>query len=383
MSALYLDNAATTRVLPEVAAVLLRAATETYANPSSVHGPGADARRVVEDARGHVATALGVEPAELIFTSGGTEANNLAIRGLPGLRPGQEAVISAVEHPSVYAQAEWLSERGLEVHLAPVDRHGVTDISALDALLNERTKLVAVMAVNNETGSVQPIPEIVARAREKAPSARVHCDVVQAFCKLPTPVRAWGLDSASCTAHKIHGPKGIGALYLRAGLSLHQRVGGGSQEQRIRPGTENVPGIAAFGAAVAWMSPRREAVAKKVEAARARFFDRLPSAVPGAEPLVDQRRAAHHILAVSVPGCRSETLLHFLEREGVCVSSGSACHADSVELSHVLKALGLTEDPGSFRASIGADTPDDALDRLLDALARVVGQVREICARAR
>ncbi len=383
MSTLYLDNAATTRVIPEVAAVLLRAATETYGNPSSVHGPGADARRAVEDARGQVATALGVDASEITFTSGGTEANNLAIRGLPGLRAGHEAILSAVEHPSVHAQAGWLRDRGLEVSYAPVDRDGVTDLEALAGLLSERTRLVAVMAVNNETGSIQPIPEIVARVRERAPEARVHCDVVQAFCKLPTPVRSWGVDSASCSAHKIHGPKGTGALYLRAGLALHPRVGGGSQERSLRPGTENVPGVAAFGAAVAWVSPRRASLAAKAHAARERFFDRLPSVVPGAEPLVDQSRSAHHILAVRVPGCRSETLLHFLEREGVCISSGSACHADSTALSHVLEAMGHAEDPGSFRASVGADTPDDALDRLLDALARVVGPVREICSRGR
>ena len=383
MKPIYLDNAATTRVVPEVAAALLRAATETWANPSSVHGPGAAARRLVEDAREQVASALGVDAAEITFTSGGTEANNLAIRGLPGLREGTRAVLSAIEHPSVHAQAEWLEAHGVEVRMAPVDRDGVLDLDAFDGLIGERTRLVAVMAVNNETGSIQPVAELVARVRAKAPDAHVHCDVVQAFCKLPTQVRSWGLDSAACTAHKIHGPKGTGALYLRAGRSLLPRVGGGSQEHRLRPGTENVPGIAAFGAAVRWMTARQRTYSERTHAARVRFWERLSADVPGAGPLVDPRCAAPHILAVRVPGCRSETLLHFLEREGVCVSSGSACHAGSVELSHVLRAMGHTTDTGSFRASLGADTPDDALERLADALAKVVAPVREISAQAR
>ena len=376
MDGVYLDNAATTRVLPAVAEAMVRAATESFGNPSSLHQSGADARRTVEDARASIARVLGVDPDEITFTSGGTEANNLGVRGLPRLGEGSHAILSAVEHPSVFSQRAWLEERGVEVDLLGVDRDGVADLEALDDLLREDTRLVAVMAVNNETGAIQPLADIVTATRAVAVDAHVHSDVVQAFGKLSAPVRAWGVDSASCTAHKIHGPKGVGALYVRRGRHLNARVSGGSQERGVRPGTENVPGIVAFGRAARLMG--EEAFETRARELRARLLDALAAdpTLAGVGPLVDPKRAAPHIVAIRADGCASERLLHFLEREGVEVSSGSACHAGRDDLSHVVRALGYATDPGSIRVSFGSDTPDDAPERLVSALRRAVPVVR-------
>jgi cysteine desulfurase len=377
MEAIYLDNAATTRVLPEVADEMMKVACSHFGNPSSLHQAGASARRKVEENRALLAEMLGAGERDLTFTSGGTEANNLVVRGLPALNAGDHVLLSSVEHPSIHAQRSWLEERGVVVEQIPVSSDAVIDLDYVEHHLRDNTRFVAVMAVNNELGSIQPIEALVHKVRERAPRAHVHCDAVQMFGKKPVNARAWAVDSLSISAHKIHGPKGIGALYLRKGVHLNALVTGGSQERKLRPGTENVPGIAGFGAAARLFNRERAAFLDRSLSMRSAFLKRLPEIVPGASPMIDPSGSVPYILSIHIPGCSSETLLHFLEREGVLVSSGSACHG-SAEPTHVIKALGFNRDPGSFRASLALDTPEDALEHLLAALSRVVEPVRSL-----
>ena len=377
MDVIYLDNAATTRVLPEVSEAMVRAAHDFFGNPSSLHRHGAEARRLVEEERGFLAQMLGASDKEITFTSGGTEANNIAIRGLPRFGPNDHALISSVEHPSVHAQKSWLQGQGVDVDMIPVNADGVIDLEFLEERLTERTRLVAVMAVNNETGTIQPIEQLVQKTRARATRAHIHCDAVQIFGKKSVNVRRWAVDSLSISAHKIHGPKGIGALYRKKSAHLNPLVIGGSQERALRPGTENVPGIAGLGAAAKLFERERPEFMSRAVMMREHFLKRLPDEIQGATPMISPDLAVPYIISTRVPGCSSETLLHYLEREGILVSSGSACHG-SAEPTHVIKALGFSNDPGSFRASIALDTPAHALEHLLSSLGKVVDEVRNI-----
>lgn len=378
MSPVYLDNAATTRVLPEVMDAVSSAAQECFANPSSLHSAGANARRLVESVRASLAASIGVDASEMIFTSGGTESNNLVIRGLPRLKQGGRALVSSVEHPSVYSQVSWLEAQGLVVDEIPVDANGVVALDVFESMLCSETRIVAVMAVNNEIGTIQPVREIARLAKAKNPDVHVHCDAVQAFGKTPLDARSMQLDSMALSAHKIHGPKGIGALYLRKDRGINPLTAGGSQESKTRPGTENVPGIAGFGAALSLLQRERAAFKARAERMRKKLWELLEGQ-EGIYPLVPPDACVPYIVPVRVEGCSSETLLHFLEQEGLWVSSGSACHG-SAEPTHVLKALGYEGDPGSFRASFALDTPEDSVEQLAQALAKVVPIVRQVCA---
>ncbi len=378
MQRIYLDNAATTEAVEPVAEAVQQALCQTYGNPSSVHGPGADARSVVDQSRDIIARMLGVDTTEIYFTSGGTEANNLAIRGVPRLNSQCHAILSAVEHPSIYSQVEWLQQQGVSVDITPIDPStGCVDLDAMVDQLKPTTRLIALMAVNNETGSIQPISRLAKTVRSRLSDVHIHCDAVQAFGKHPVSTREWDVDTLSISAHKIHGPKGIGALYLRRGQGLTPLASGGSQEGRIRPGTENVPGIAGFGAAARYMQEVGRDFVNRSKDLRAAFLDKIASTIDGAHPLVDPEHTVPYIIPLRISGCSSETLLHFLEREGIIVSSGSACHGKT-ELTHVMKALGYTSDPGVIRISLSPQTPDGALDVLVAKLQSVVGTVRQI-----
>ncbi|MBR58199.1 MAG: cysteine desulfurase NifS [Myxococcales bacterium] len=378
MQQIYLDNAATTGAVEPVAEAVRQVLCQTYGNPSSVHGPGAAARSVVDESRDTIARILGVDTTEIVFTSGGTEANNIAIRGVPRLNADSHAILSAVEHPSVYSQVEWLQAQGVTVDITPVNpKTGSVELDVLLDQLKPNTRLIALMAVNNETGSVQPIASLGKAVRAQVPDVHIHCDAVQAFGKHPVRPREWDVNTLSISAHKIHGPKGIGALYLRRGKGLNPLASGGSQEGRIRPGTENVPGIAGFGAAARHMQEVGREFVNRSQVLRDSFLEKLESTIDRAYPLVDPEHTAPYIIPLRIEGCSSETLLHFLEREGVIVSSGSACHGKT-ELTHVIKALGYTSDPGVIRVSLSPQTPEDALDFLLAKLQAVVGTVRQI-----
>ena len=363
----YLDNSATTRVCKAAADAAYNLMTEQFGNPSSLHTLGFRAEQEVTAARKAVANMMGVQPEQVIFTSGGTEGNNLAIFGSVAAHPhdGKHIVTTAVEHASVSAAIDQLEKQGYEVtRLVPGD-NGVVDTPTIVGACRPDTVLVAVMMVNNEIGARFPIEYAVSAIKKVSPRAHVHCDAVQAAGKLPLYAERWGLDSMTVSAHKIHGPKGVGALYLRRGCRLIPRAYGGKQEGRIRPGTEAAPLIAAFGAAVGEMPPAHLQMGKYA-ALRQRLLDRLGDhpAVRFHIPEVN----VPYIVHLSVPGYKSETMMHFLAQKEIYVSSGSACSKGAK--SPVLTAMGLPaeEVDSALRISFCRDTTAEDIDRFADGL---------------
>ena len=362
----YLDNSATTPVSAAAAERALYMMTENFGNPSSLHGMGIEAEREVERARDSVADALGVSSKNITFTSGGTEANNTVIFGAAEAlkRRGSRVIVSAVEHSSVYESAARLREQGFDVQYAPVDANGVVRLDALEALLTDKTILVSVMAVNNETGSVQPTEAIAKAVHRHCPNALFHVDAVQAFCKMPLKPKKWGVDALTVSAHKIHGPKGVGALYLRDGARILPLLCGGEQQKKLRPGTESAPLIAAFGEAV-----READIAgnlNRIKALNAYALERLTAI--GGVMINSPADALPYIINLSVEGIRSETMLHHLERFGVYVSSSSACAKGKP--SYVLTAMGLGRDrvDSSIRVSFSKLNTEEDIDALCEGL---------------
>ncbi len=374
MSITYLDNSATTRVCTAAADAAYKLMTEQFGNPSSLHTLGFRAEQEVTAARKAVADLMGARPEQVIFTSGGTEANNLAIFGAVAAHPhdGKHIVTTAVEHASVSAAIDQLERQGYEVTRLVPDQRGCIDAPTIVNACRPDTVLVAVMLVNNETGARFPLEEAVAGIRRICPRAHVHCDAVQAAGKLPLYAERWGLDSMTVSAHKIHGPKGVGALYLRKGARLVPRTYGGKQEGGIRPGTEAAPLIAAFGAAVGEIPPAHLQMSRYA-ALRQRLLDHLG----------DNPRLRFHIPAVSVPyivhlsvpGYKSETLLHFLAQKEIYVSSGSACSKGAK--SPVLTAIGLPaeEIDSALRVSFCRDTTDEDVDRFTDGVLEAMEKI--------
>jgi len=372
---IYLDNSATTKPTKEVADTVYTMLTEDFGNPSSFHRAGLAANAAVRDARAAVAAALSAEPEEIVFTSGGTEANNLAIFGAAAVqkRRGKRIVTTAIEHESVLESVAELEKQGFEVvRLAP-DKEGNISPRQLAEAINGDTVLVSMMYVNNEVGSVLPVESIKkAVARANAP-ALIHVDCVQAFGKIPVRPKKLGADFVTVTAHKIHGPKGVGALYVRKGARLIPRQFGGAQEKKIRPGTEASPLIAGFGKAVAQL-PDLKAQAAEMKALNAYARERL-SAIPGLR-FNSGEAASDYILNIYVPTfMTSQTVVQHLSSEyGICISSGSACAKG--KKSHVLTAMHLDDSviEHSVRISFSRDTKKEDIDALADALAETVQQ---------
>ena len=367
----YLDNSATTRVCKAAADAAYNLMTEQFGNPSSLHTLGFRAEQEVTAARKAVANMMGVQPEQVIFTSGGTEGNNLAIFGSVAAHPhdGKHIVTTAVEHASVSAAIDQLEKQGYEVtRLVPGD-NGVVDTPAIVGACRPDTVLVAVMMVNNEIGARFPIEYAVSAIKKVSPRAHVHCDAVQAAGKLPLYAERWCFDSMTVSAHKIHGPKGVGALYLRRGCRLIPRAYGGKQEGRIRPGTEAAPLIAAFGAAVGEIPPAHLQMGKYA-ALRQRLLDRLGDhpAVRFHIPEVN----VPYIVHLSVPGYKSETMMHFLAQKEIYVSSGSACSKGAK--SPVLTAMGLPaeEVDSALRVSFCRDTTAEDIDRFVDGVLEAI-----------
>lgn len=364
---IYLDNSATTVVCRAAAQKALQMMTETYGNPSSLHTMGFEAEREMEAARAAVARMLGAKPEEVKFTSGGTEANNLALFGAAGARHryGRRVVTTAVEHPSVLRVMEQLEKEGFEVVYLKPDTSGHILPEQVFGAVNGDTVLVSMMLVNNETGAKMPVEAAAAAiARAKAP-ALLHVDAVQGFGKLEVRPARLKIDLMSISAHKIHGPKGVGALYVSHGTHILPRTFGGGQEKNLRPGTEPLPLIAAFGAAVGELPPLAQAEEKLAELNA--YCRKKVLALPGAV-LNSPDDALPYILNFSVPGVRSETMLHFLSSRGIFVSSGSAC--SGAKPSHVLEAMGLDRAriDSALRVSFSRFTTKEEIDALADAL---------------
>ena len=363
----YLDNAATTMVCDEAAQAALAAMTENYGNPSSTHTKGREANRLLESARKQVSAALGCTPGELIFTSCGSESDNWAIiNGAEAMkRKGKHIISSAVEHDAVRRSLDELESRGFEVtRLAPDEKGGISLDSVVSALRDD-TILVSLMLVNNETGAVTDISSIARAVKKACPAALVHTDAVQGFMKVPFSAKSLGADMISISGHKIHAPKGVGALYVKNGLKLKPFIVGGSQENGRRAGTEAMPQIAAFGAACEVARAGMAENIARMEALRARAVERLSREIP---ELVLIGGGSPHILSISLPGWRSEVLMNYLEAKEVYVSRSSACKKGG--RSHVLEAMGLSSRviDGAIRVGLSRFITEEDIDALCSAL---------------
>ena len=377
----YLDHAATTPMVPAAIEAMTRQ-LGGVGNPSSLHGSGRAARRIVEDARESIASRIGALPVEVVFTSGGTEADNLALKGAWWSARARDprrnkVVVSAVEHHAVLDTAEWLEQQGAEVALAPVDRRAALDLTALDALLSEDTAVVSVLWGNNEIGTVQPIRHVAALSA--GAGALSHSDAVQAVGHVAVDFGASGLDLLSCTAHKLGGPVGIGALVVRRGLELTPVLHGGGQERDLRSGTVDVAAIAGFAAALEVADDTRQAEDLRLRRLRADLAAGVRTLVPDVQVNTpDDVPTLPGILSLTFPGCEADAMLMLLDAAGIDCATGSACSAGVAAPSHVLRAMGRTEREArsTLRFSLGHSSGAVDVEALLGALPETVERAK-------
>src|SRR5215212_8232487 len=389
---IYLDHAATTPLDPDVLAAMLPYFTERYGNPSSIYQLGQESRAAIDRARVGCARVLGCEPSEIIFTSGATESDNLALRGVAwgamfslldhGVLP--HIVTTAIEHHAVLHTAQSLEREGFTATYVPPDSRGVVDPEAIAGAVRPETCLISVMYANNESGAIQPLQEIAEVARDRG--IYLHTDAVQAAGSLPLDVDDLGVDLLSLSAHKFYGPKGIGLLYARRGTPLAFQQQGGGQEQGRRGGTENVPGIVGLGLALERADGWRDPYAAHCAGLRDRLADRLVAAIPEAmlNGPSDPGLRLPNNLNVTIPGIQGETLLLSLDVLGVAASAGSACTTGNTEPSHVLRAMGLPDDAcrSALRFTVGRSNTDAQIDDAIDALVSSVGRARSLAGSA-
>ena len=375
----YLDNNATTAVAPEVLEAMIPYLTERYGNPSSVHTFGGSTAACIERARASVASLLGAEPSEIVFTSCGTESDSAAIYSSLFLCPQRrKVVISKVEHPAVMNLGKELVRRGYRVDEIPVDAKGRLDLERLGEAVNEQTALVSVMWANNETGNIYPVEQIGAIARKYG--ALFHTDAVQAVGKININLKDMPVDMLSLSGHKLHAPKGIGALYIRKGTRFRPFLTGGHQERNRRAGTENVAGIVALGRACELAAANMQDENTRVRALRDRLESTLLSSIPVSRLNGDPIERLPNTCNISFEFIEGEAILLLLDRLGICASSGSACTTGSLEPSHVLRAMGVpyTAAHGAIRFSLSRYSTDDDVDCVLENLPAIVARLREI-----
>ena len=372
---IYLDHAATTPVSPEVLEAMMPYFTETFGNASSIHGTGREARKAVEAARRQTAKAIGALPEEIYFTSGGTESDNWALAGIGLSHPGKHIITTAVEHHAVLHCCAWLEKMGMRVTYLQPDREGRIDPRAVRDAVCGDTVLISVMTANNEVGTLEPVEEIGAFAREKG--IPFHTDAVQAVGSIPVDVERMHADLLSLSAHKFQGPKGIGALYVRKGISLPPLLHGGAQERGRRAGTENLPAIVGLGRAISLAVSGMEEHAAHVRSLRDRLLRGLLE-IPGAGLNGPETDRLPNNCNVTFQGVESEALLLRLDLEGIAVSGGSACTSGSLDPSHVLMAMGRTreEAQGSIRLTPGAENTPEQMDETVEAVRRIVADLR-------
>ena len=375
---IYLDNAATTKTSPAAQKAMLECMEQFWGNPSSLHTPGQKAAEALAQARETVAACIGAAPREIYFTSGGSEADNQAIRSAAygGRKAGKNHLIaSAIEHHAVLHTLEALEQEGFSVTLLPVGEDGIVRPETVAAALRPETALVSVMFANNEVGTIQPVAELGALCRARG--VVFHTDGVQAAGHLPIDVAAQSIDMLALSGHKFHGPQGVGALYVRRGVPLEPFVLGGAQERGKRAGTENLPAIAGMAAALEAACGTMEADAVRMTALRDRLTERL-LAIPGCALNGDRARRLPGNVNVSFCGVEGETLLLLLDQRGIAVSTGSACASGSLEPSHVLLALGKSREQaqGSIRLTLGEDTTAEDIHRAAEAVAECVARLR-------
>ena len=374
---IYMDNSATTRPFDGVIDAMAACMRERYFNASAAYRPAMEAEKEVDACRRAIAAELGAQPGGVIFTSGGTEADNLAILGTAmTLRGEANFVVSAIEHPAVAETVRRVERLGFEVRVLPIDARGIVDLTACEGIIDAHTALVSCMQVSNETGAVQPVAALSALARKRNPNVRVHVDGVQGFMRVPMHMGRDGVDMYSLSGHKIHGPKGVGALVVRGNLRLAAQMTGGGQEKGLRSGTTDSPAIIGLHEAVRQMAARRQEI-DRLRGMKARLWEQV-SSVEGARvngPLPGEADSAPHILSLSFAGVRGEVLRNALEGEGVLVSTGSACASHKQKVSASLRAMGLTPEQadGTIRVSLGLYNTMDEMDETAEKLARICG----------
>ena len=380
---IYLDHNATTPVDRSAADAMLRSLELLFGNASSVHYYGQQAKAALDDARSAVAALIGAEPAEVIFTSGGTEADNFAIRGVAeALEPtGRKHLItSGIEHEAVLNTFKALAKRGWRTTVLPLDATGIVSAHRLREAMTDDTALVSIMHANNEIGTIQPIAELAAIAH--AHGALVHTDAVQSAGKIPVSVRTLGVDLLAVSGHKFYGPKGIGALWVKRGVRLSPFLSGGKQERNRRAGTENVPGAIGMGVAAGLAVQKMTAEAVRLASLRDRLENGILSSVPNTEVNGSREARVPNTTNISFDRIEAESLLIALDLEGVAVSTGSACSSGTLEPSHVLKAMNLSSHraQNSIRFSLGASNTEEQIDHVISILPRIVTKLRSLSA---
>lgn len=379
MPRVYLDHSATTAVRPEVARLVQEYMTEKFGNPSTLYSFGQEAKKAVEKARAQVANLISAEPEEIIFTSGGTEGDNLAIMGLAHAyaEKGKHIITSAVEHHAVLETCRSLEKQGFRLTILPVDEEGRVSVAELKKALSPETVLISIMHVNNEVGTIQPVEEIGKIARERG--ILFHVDGVQSVGKIPVDVEAIGADALTGSGHKIYGPKGTGFLYLRKGLKLFPLIWGGGQERAFRPGTENVSGIVGLGLAAELAGLEMASEMPRLASLRNRLINELQEKVAGTVlngPVMGRVPINVNLRFAGVEG---EALLEALDLKGICASSGSACSAGSVHPSHVLLAMGLSKEEAgsSLRLTLGRENTEEQIAYVIEQLSMLVERLRK------
>jgi len=372
---IYLDNSATTKPYDEVVQYIYEVSKDFYGNPSSMHTKGIEAENLVKHARVQIAEVLKADAKEICFTSGGTESNNLAIIGFLKANPrsGKHIITSEIEHPSVLEVYKQLASEGYRVDYIPVDSQGIINLDALRNTLDNETALLSFLHTNNETGSIQPIEEIDKIRKTICPSAALHVDAVQAFGKTRIHPKSCGIDLMSFSSHKIHGPKGMGALYIRKGIKVKPIFLGGGQETSLRSGTENVPGISGFGLATEKVFSNLDKSYSQVSTLKEYFVSKIKECFEAAV-INSPEQASPYIINVSFPNLKSEVLLHHLEQKNIFVSTGSACSSHKNNHSHVLQAMGVSSKyiDGAIRFSLSSSNSINDMDETINALKKII-----------
>ncbi len=377
----YFDNGATTKVFPEVKDIMVEVMEVEYGNPSSMHMKGFYAEKYVKDATNIIAKSLKANPKEIVFTSGGTESNNMALIGsaMANKRRGKHIISSRIEHASVYNPLFYLEDQGFEVTYLPVDEHGVVSIDALKEALRDDTILVSIMYVNNEIGALQPIEEIGKIVKAKNPQIVFHVDAIQGYGKYQINPKKAGIDLLSVSGHKIHGPKGIGFLYIKDKTKINPLILGGGQQKNMRSGTENVPGIAGLGKAAELIYKNHGEKMEYIKSLKDSFIEQVLTI----EDVRNNSGVAPHIASISFKGVRSEVLLHALEERGIYVSSGSACSSNHPAISGTLKAIGLGKEylDSTLRFSFSIYNTKEQVDYTVEVLKELLPMLRRFTRR--
>lgn len=379
----YLDNSATTAAHPRVVDAVVDALTNQYGNPSSMHSMGVQGEKLLKNARRSVAKAIGATEKDLVFTSGGTEANNLAVIGtaMAYKKSGKHLITSSIEHPSVLNAFKYLEEEGFEVTYIEPDVYGVISADEVLDAVRQDTVLISVMHVNNETGAIQPIQAIAKGLKKLKTKPLVHVDGIQALGKIKLSVKRLGVDLYTISGHKIHGPKGTGALFIKEGTKILSRQIGGAQEKGVRPGTENVPGLCGLGVACEVLLEDFDAHVLRMQTVKERFWSEIQEALESVK-LNGQinNTFAPHVINISFVGMRGEVLLHALESKGIYVSTGSACSSKNKSYSYVLTAMQMTEPEmeGAIRFSFNAELTDEEIDYAIETVVESVQSLEKI-----